>query len=280
MRNDQLPEEKAESASTPDPRNPSTEGAPPIIPYAPLATLQDRLDALEGYFAAQRGDEPLPNNPPIARIAPTIAAQPSVSLPAIGFPFENVNMPGNRAVNISSFQLPNPTADKFSSAAAATTAANFFSTANSAGTAPATPRVAPILSTGRDPSYSATYASASTNTATYSSSPVRDATNTCLYCVASTSHALPALNLSSPPASNSDTDSATSPESVAANELLRQPVPGAFRRRIFADIGDEEMDEQRMPRKVAKLSEQHLMVNIGNCGGVDDDMMMDCTTSE
>lgn len=252
MRNDQLPDDNAESERTPNRLHPGYMG------YTPLVVLQQRLNALESNYGNLNPHDDSILAPRIARVAPMSAGPDNARgrLPSIHYQ-------ASANFDISALHLQNPTAATFSNAAAAVAAA--------------TP-VAAIRSAFRIASNPASYSTASSNTATYSSSPIRyTSTQPPLYCIASTSR----NGYYSPgSASNSDTESASSTETAFANEHDYDTIPpfrrralaldindaaaatvatAAVRRRALDENEDEDMEEGTVPRKKAKRSMHHVI---------------------
>ncbi|XP_060858337.1 glycine, alanine and asparagine-rich protein-like [Metopolophium dirhodum] len=245
MRNDQLPEDNAESERTPNRLNPG------YMDYTPLVILQQRLNALESNYGNQNPHDDSIFAPRIARVSPMPAGPDNARR---GLP--SIHYQASATFDISALHLQNPTAATFSNAAAAVAAS--------------TP-VAAMRSAVRIASNPASYSTASSNTATYSTSPIRyTSTQPSLYCIASTSR----NGYYSPgSASNSDTESATSTETISASEHDYDTIPPFRRRALALDINDaaaataavrrraldENEDEDMIPRKKAKRSMHHVI---------------------
>ncbi|XP_003247037.1 uncharacterized protein LOC100571655 [Acyrthosiphon pisum] len=251
MRNEQTPEDNAESERTLNRQDPG------YMDYTPLTILQQRLNALESNYSAQNPHDDSIIAPRIARVSPMSTGSDN----ALGG-LPSINYQASATFDISALQLPNPTAATFSNAAAAVAAASPVATMRSAVHVASNP---------------ASFSTASSNTATYSSSPIRNntATQPPLYCIASMARNYYGADA----AYNSDTESTTSAETLSASEHDYDEIPpfrrralaldirdaaaaivatAAVRRRALDEDEDEDMTEGPVPRKRAKRSMHHV----------------------
>ncbi|KAL4153744.1 hypothetical protein QTP88_001577 [Uroleucon formosanum] len=277
MRNDQIPQENEESEPTFDHRNPS------FMEFTPLAVLQQRLDTLEKNYRREYPYNGSILEPRIARVAPMPAEPDSAS----GH-LSSINNQPVASIDVSTFHFSDPSPVTFYDA-------------NAAAAAPA--RVATDHSAVHNTPHSASYTTASSNTTTYASPPVSyTTTHPSFHCIASTSKI---GYYGSGSVFNSDTDSATSTETITACEHDYNTIPpfrrraldrynatvatAAIRRRSLDDYKDEDMAQGAVPRKMAKRSVQHVTAvngsrvgwnsSVGGNGGVaknGSDEMMDC----